>query len=114
MNFSFVVRGPVLVALALVIGGCASLPSVAPPVTAALVSASGGASVATLEEGRRIFAGACTACHSADPVSTYTLAEWHDIVADMAPRTKLDETRRAALLAYIAAVKAAPAPAASS
>ena len=69
MKLPMVIRGAALVGTALVITGCASLESVAPPVTAAVVGASGGASGATLEEGRRIFAGACTSCHAADPVS---------------------------------------------
>ena len=94
------------VAVASLLAGCASTGSVAPPVTPAMVSAAGGASAATLEEGRRIFAGPCTACHVADPVSRYSLAEWRAAVDEMAPRTKLDPTRRAALLAYIAAAKA--------
>lgn len=114
MKLPVMIRGAALAATALVISGCASLQSVAPPVTAAVVGASGGASVATLEEGRRIFAGACTSCHAADPVSKYSATEWHAIVDDMAERTKLDGNRRAALLAYITAVKAAPAPATSS
>ena len=113
MTLPVAIHRAALVVMAGALGGCASLQSVAPPVTPAVVSASGGASVATLEEGRRIFAGACTSCHAADPVSRYTLAEWRDIVADMAPRTKLDDHRRGALLAYITAVKAAPAPATS-
>ena len=97
-----------LAGAALLIAGCASLQTVAPPVTPAMVTASGGAAQATLEEGRRIFAGACTACHAADPVSKYSLAEWRDIVDDMADRTKLYGARKDALLAYIAAAKATP------
>ena len=96
---------------ALVLGGCASLESVAPPVTPALVAASRGASAATLGEGRRIFTGACTACHSADPVGRFSTGEWHRIVGEMADRSKLDAARQSALLAYIAAAKATPPPA---
>ncbi len=58
----------------------------------------------SVEQGREIYYRACTACHSADPVSAYSLAEWSEIVDSMAPRAKLDEQRQAALLAYIAAV----------
>jgi hypothetical protein len=94
--------------IAVTVGGCVSLENVAPPVTPAMTGH--GASLAMLNEGRRVFAGPCTACHTADPVSKHGLAEWHDIVDDMAPRAKLDLTRRAALLAYITAVKSAPVP----
>lgn len=93
-------------AVVLTVGGCASTGSIAPPVTPAMVGAARGASAETLEEGRRIFAGPCTACHVADPVSEYSPAEWHRVVEEMAPRTKLDPTRKAALLAYITAAHA--------
>jgi mono/diheme cytochrome c family protein len=78
-------------------------------VTPAMVSAARGVSAETLNEGRRIFAGPCTACHAADPVSKYSLAEWRTAVDEMAPRAKLDPSRRAALFAYITAAKAADA-----
>ncbi len=86
-------------------GGCASSVGIAPAVTPAMVSAARGVPAETLEEGRRIFAGPCTSCHAADPVSRYSLAQWEAAVDEMAPRTKLDPSRRAALLAYITAAK---------
>lgn len=91
---------------ALALGGCAALGPVAPPVTPALVAASRGASAETLNAGRRIFAGKCTACHTADPVGKYTPAEWRGIVSDMAHRTKLDPAQQSALVAYIEAARA--------
>lgn len=93
------------------LGGCVSPGTIAPPVTPAMVSAAGGVSAATLEEGRRIFAGPCTSCHAADPVSRYSVPEWRAVVDDMAPRAKLDPARRAALLAYIVAASGAAPPA---
>lgn len=89
-------------AASLALGGCA-VTSVAPPVTPALVAASGGKSAATLAMGREIFAGRCTACHSADPIGKYSVAKWRDIVGDMSHRAKLDALREAALLAYLTA-----------
>ena len=86
-------------------GGCETI-SVAPPVTPALVAASHGASQATLNAGREVFAGSCTSCHAADPVGKHSPAEWRGIVDDMAPRAKLDPAERAALLAYISAAHA--------
>ena len=82
------------------------MDTIAPPVTPAMVSAAHGASAETLGEGRRIFTGACAACHAPDPMSKYSLSEWHNAVDDMAPRAKLNPARRAALLAYINAAKA--------
>ena len=90
---------------ALALGGCAALGPVAPPVTPALVAAAHGASAETLTTGRRIFAGKCTACHTADPVGKYTATEWRGIVSDMAARTKLDAAQQSALLAYIEAAR---------
>lgn len=99
----------ILVALtAIAAGGCASLETIAPPVTPALVRASRGVPAGILEEGRRIFTGACTACHAADPVAKHSASEWRTIVADMAVRTKLSPSREAALLAYLTAVCATP------
>ena len=89
-------------AVASLLGACAA-SSVAPPVTPALLAASRGASEATLNAGREVFAGACTSCHAADPVGKHSTAKWGGIVADMAPRAKLDASERAALLAYISA-----------
>jgi mono/diheme cytochrome c family protein len=89
--------------------GCANLAEVAPPVTPAMVGVSGGASVESLGEGRRIFTRECTSCHSADPVSKYTFPEWREIVADMSERTKLSADEERALLAYIQAALKAPA-----
>ena len=99
-------RALIPLAIAFELGGCASMDTVAPPVTPAMVSTARGASAEKLSEGRRIFTGACTACHAPDPMSKYSLSEWHDAVNDMAPRAKLSPARRAALLAYINAAKA--------
>jgi mono/diheme cytochrome c family protein len=93
------------VAAALTFGGCASLETVAPPVSATMVAAMPGTSLAALEQGRRIFTRACTSCHSAEPVDRYSLEAWRGIVSEMSDRTKLDAAGEAALLAYIAAAK---------
>ena len=95
-------RAFTLAAAALALAGCAAT-SVAPPVTPALISASGGKSTATLAVGREIFAGRCTSCHTADPIGKYSIAKWREIVADMSHRAKLDASQEAALLAYITA-----------
>ena len=92
----------------LTLNGCVQTQTVAPPVTSAMIGASHGATAATLEEGRRIFTGACTACHSASPVEKHAPEEWRSIVAQMAPRAKLDAARQSALLAYLAAARATP------
>ena len=65
-----------------------------------------GATVATLEAGRRTYATSCTACHRAYPVTKYSPAEWRDIVAEMSARAKLDTERQTALLTYLLAARA--------
>jgi uncharacterized membrane protein len=87
------------------LGGCASIETVAPPVTPVMVAALPGASTTLLEEGRRIFTRACTSCHSAEPVERYSIEAWREIVIDMSERTKLDASEKSALLAYLAAAK---------
>ena len=84
---------------------CVSFDQVAPPVTPAMVAASGGANARTLGRGRDVYAGACTACHSAQPVRKYTMVRWREIVGDMAERSELPESDRSALLAYLSAAK---------
>lgn len=86
---------------ALALGGCVSMDAIAPPVTAAMSGS--GAPQETLDRGRRIYTGACTACHSADPVGKYSLSRWREIVGEMSERTKLTATDQSALLDYLAA-----------
>jgi mono/diheme cytochrome c family protein len=90
-----------------VLGGCA-VSTVAPPVSPAMVAGSGGRSADQLNQGRALFAGRCTACHSADPVTAYSAAEWIRIVDDMADRSNLRPGEREALLAYIHAAQKVP------
>lgn len=100
--------GAVALLMGAVIVGCATQGNVAPPVTTAMLATSRGGTLATLSEGRRIFVGPCARCHAPDPLSRYSLSEWQAGVEKMAPRAKLDAPAKAALLAYIAAAKAAP------
>lgn len=94
----------------MILAGCASLDTVAPPVSAALLGASRGATAGTLETGRRILTTRCAACHKVYPVAAYTPGEWHDIVEDMAHRTKLDAAQKAAVVAYLTAAHDLPPP----
>lgn len=110
-------RQPMRFALAFVSGlsaalltACSTLESVAPPVTDAMVAAGGGALPHALERGREVYTGACTACHTADPVSKYTMVRWREIVGDMAERTELKAADKSALLAYLTAATSMPQP----
>ena len=89
--------------------GCGTInSSVAPPVTAAMIAVSGGASAQALERGREVYAGPCTSCHAADPVGKYTMVRWREIVGDMAERTELNASDKSALLAYLTAATSMP------
>ena len=95
---------------AALLGGCASLGPVAPPVTPAMAAAS-RTPAATLNAGREIFSTRCTTCHNADPVRAYDADDWRRIVGRMAARSKLQPAERAALLAYVTAAQEPGAPA---
>jgi hypothetical protein len=79
---------------------CASIETIAPPVSA--ISAR-GRDTATLEAGRKIYIGACASCHVAAPVRDHTPAQWPGIIADMAERTKLTPQEERQVLAYVLA-----------
>jgi len=74
------------------------------------MTAHSGIPETTLQLGRRIYIGPCASCHSADPISLHSLPEWGRILAEMAPKAKLDTSREAALRAYITAAHAARVP----
>lgn len=84
---------------------CARFDQLAPPVTPAMVAASTGGTARLLGRGREVYAGACTACHAAEPIGKYTSVRWREIVGDMAERSELANSDRSALLAYLWAVK---------
>ncbi len=54
-----------------------------------------------VEEGRRLYFGRCTACHSPEPVRDYSPSEWKTIVPDMAAESNLTAAQTDALWAYI-------------
>src|SRR3954451_23777080 len=61
----------------------------------------GGASKAGPLDGRKIFFGRCTRCHTADPLEQHTVVEWRKILEEMAGRTRLSAAEHAALLSFI-------------
>lgn len=87
-----------LALLATAFAGCVSVESIAPPVPA------GHGNAAMLGEGRRIFLGRCTSCHSAEPVGKYTRVRWQEIVGEMAGDANLSAEQERSLRAYLAAV----------
>ena len=92
----------------LLCGACQSLEQVAPPVAALPLRK--GVNTSQLDHGRELYVTKCVKCHSAEPVLKYSVAEWEEIVVDMAEETNLSAAETAAVEAYVMAVlKAGPA-----
>lgn len=100
-------RGLWLAPLSLFLTSCMSVEQIAPTVTSAP-----GSSSAVLAEGRSIYTRQCTACHTAEPVSAYTAAQWREILPRMSEETKLNPAQSRAVEAYVfAALNVRPAAA---
>lgn len=93
----------------MVLGGCQTGPqNVVPEVASLTGRGQRSAPAAVLLRGRELYTTRCTECHLPQPIAKYSIAQWHTIVGEMAPRAKLNSDDRSALEAYVAAVRAAP------
>ena len=54
-------------------------------------------------EGRRLYLGRCTACHSPERVLDYSPTEWRELMPEMARESKLDAAQERAVMAYVEA-----------
>jgi mono/diheme cytochrome c family protein len=88
--------------------GCESINFTPPPVTLQMASVGGAQHVdlATLRQGRALFASRCIECHTLPSVASHTAAEWPRLIDEMAGRASLNPSERNAVLAYILAVRA--------
>jgi mono/diheme cytochrome c family protein len=75
------------------------------------MAAVAGKPAAVLEQGRRLYGGPCSSCHTPYPPANYSIAEWPHIVADMSERSKLSPAEHDAVLAYVLAAMQVPASA---
>ena len=92
------------VAIAFSIGGCLTIEQMAPPVGPEFSTMGmNGVTRAVLERGREVYLSDCTRCHSVEPIDRYSVDRWRAIIERMGPESKLDESRAAALEAYILA-----------
>lgn len=92
--------------IVLALGSCETNPEIAFP-TAQAVAFRGGAGVATLARGRKIYTTSCTECHVARPIAQRSVEQWRLILGVMAPRARLKPDDRAAVEAYLVAARAA-------
>ena len=101
-------KASILFVLACVLASC-QLTNYVPPVTSQMATARTGQSVnlATLHEGRTLFAHRCIECHTLPVVWRYSSKDWPDIVDSMSQRASLKPAEREAIIAYIIAVRLA-------
>lgn len=91
------------VTLAIVIqqSGCAHKSSTA----AAPATPLTGSNLSSVDAGRAIYTGQCTACHSAETVTNYTADEWTNrIIPSMARKAGLSSDEKQAVTDYVLSV----------
>lgn len=95
--------GGVTLSIALGLAGCLSIEQMAPPVGPkfARLTMTSGTTMSLLATGREVYIGDCARCHSIEPINRYSLDRWGGIILRMGPEAKLDESRTAALRAYL-------------
>ena len=59
-----------------------------------------------LSNGHELYIGTCTDCHRKKNIFAYSESRWKEIIADMAPRSKLDPRQTDDLYKYVLAMKA--------
>jgi hypothetical protein len=87
--------------------GCESLSYKPPPVTAgwSQTATRQHVDLATLRQGRVLFASRCIECHTLPVAGRYKDSDWPCIVREMAIRADLKPAERDAVLAYILAAQ---------
>lgn len=59
------------------------------------------ADMATLQQGRILYLTKCTACHRAEPIGKYSLADWREILPDMSEESKFNARDEKAVSLYV-------------
>src|SRR5205809_3096465 len=87
------------------LSSCGTISFAPPPVTDELARAGARQHVdlATLPEGRALFASRCIECHTLPVISEHSATEWPRLIDAMAGRASLKSAERDAVLAYILA-----------
>jgi uncharacterized membrane protein len=66
---------------------------------------------AQITQGRALYVGKCTKCHTAEPIHNYTMAQLTgDIIPEMSEKAHLTPQDHSALMAYVTAARSLPAP----
>ena len=103
MSIRVAFTGGVTLSIALGLAGCLSIEQMAPPVGPKFARATmiSGTTMSLLATGREVYLRDCSRCHSIEPINRYSPDRWRDIILRMGPESKLDESRTAALRAYV-------------
>ncbi len=96
--------GAIILGVCAFLNGCETTGNSAPTVQSLSLSSRKN-DLTTLEHGRGVFLRSCAECHTLQPVQNYSASRWHEIVAIMAPRARLNTDDRAALEAYLVAAR---------
>ena len=83
---------------------CAPKPAAIPEVDAAMVSKS-GASIETLQKGRRVFVSQCGRCHELIAPAAVKTSDWKLLIPGMCWNAGLSKADEAAVMAYVMAAK---------
>jgi mono/diheme cytochrome c family protein len=87
------------------LAACESTGFAPPPVTPQMAKTGRReVSLATLQQGRKLFVSRCIECHTLPPVSSRTAMKWPGAVDRMSARARLQPAERDALFAYLQAV----------
>jgi mono/diheme cytochrome c family protein len=91
-------------AIAYLLMGCQSGSFAPPPVTPQMAKTAGPrVTLATLQQGRKLFVSRCLECHTLPPVSSRSAMKWPGVVDRMAARSSLKSAERDALVDYLQA-----------
>lgn len=98
-----------IVVAALVLPGCVSLETMAPPVEGTVIQQASihGTDVQSLRRGRAIYLNQCVRCHTVMAVNDYDVAEWRALMPEMGKEAKLTGEQEQDVLDYVLAAHAA-------
>ncbi len=107
MRSRYLWRLVALGAFTLLLEGCESGSSSAPPITAPLVRAGirQNAEARRLTEGRLVFLSRCIECHALPQIEKYTPDRLREIVATMSGRASLSADEHDAALKYLLTIR---------
>jgi len=93
--------------LSLLLAGCESIPSNAPPISAALLRAGTRehASGEVLAEGRSLFLNRCIQCHALPEIHQYSAERLREVLGTMSGRANLSASQHDAVLKYLLTVR---------